>query len=359
MQAEKGKTHSSTMLDLMPGEVTPRFEPNKEHFDCRQFLGEGTYGLSKLWIADHKPSGAIVLLRKTKLDKLEYDDLENFQYEMQLSSQLQHPSILSYHCSFVESREIWTVFPFFDYGSCSDIIQAGFPNGLQETAVLYILRSVLQGVHYLHTAGYIHRAIKASHVLLCSDGNVCLSGLRYCYPMWSNSHRLKVVHNFPAHAVAVLPWTAPEVLDQLATGKIPFSGLSPTEIFLQKLHGSLPSSLDCSISRRKSTEPSNSVSDLNFPEKERKPASPLRLRSMSTPQGMSRRFDTSLQQFVELCLDRNPSQRPTAANLLSSSFLRQQDSVARKNNGKECMQNTIVEDKEPLYKMSLKSAKAL
>ena len=42
-------------------------------------LGQGTYGLSDLWIAKHKPSSTLVLVRKTKIDNLECDDLENLQ----------------------------------------------------------------------------------------------------------------------------------------------------------------------------------------------------------------------------------------------------------------------------------------
>eukprot|EP00112_Aurelia_sp_Birch-Aquarium-sp1_P018249 Seg433.1 transcript_id=Seg433.1/GoldUCD/mRNA.D3Y31 product="STE20-related kinase adapter protein alpha" protein_id=Seg433.1/GoldUCD/D3Y31 len=342
MQPGAPKLENTPVVETLLPDIS-RFEPNKTDFNCKHFLSNGTYGLSRLWIADHKPSKTIVLIRKTKLDNLEYNDLENLQYETQLSSQLKHPSIMSFHCSFVDNRDIWTAFPFFDYGSCADIIQAGFQNGLPDAAIIYILKSVLQGLEYLHKAGYVHRAIKASHILVCSDGRVCLSGLRYCYPMWSNGHRRKILHNFPSHAVAVLPWIAPEVLEQnlvgyteksdiysvgimaveLSTGQIPFSGMSSTQIFLEKLNGRLPEIVGCNLARRKSTDPCNSTSDLMVGEREKRQASPLRIRSMSTPQAMSRRFDSTLQQFVEACVDRKPHHRPSATSLIGCSFFKQ------------------------------------
>jgi len=353
---EKSRSVSSTSIDPVSQEPVHRFDPKKEDFQCTQFLGQGTYGLSDLWITNHKPSSSTVLVRKTKIDNLEYDDLENLQYEMQLSMQLQHHSILSFHCSFVDNSEIWTVFPFFDYGSCTDVIHAGFPNGLYDTAILYILRNVLLALEYLHKAGYIHRAIKASHVLISSDGRVCLTGIRYCYSLWNGCHRSRVVHNFPTHAVAVLPWVAPEILEQnlvgyteksdiysvgilaleLATGKIPFSGLSPTQIFLEKLNGNMPKSIECVLIRQRATEPSNSVSELHSPEREH-PQSQLRIRSMSTPQGMSRRFENSLHQFVASCLDRNPYTRPSATHLLGSSFLKQVNTSNAKKRNRDTM----------------------
>ena len=36
-------------------------------------------------------------------------------------------------------------------------MDAGFPNGLYDTAIVYILRNVLLALEYLHKAGYIHR----------------------------------------------------------------------------------------------------------------------------------------------------------------------------------------------------------
>ena len=54
--------------------------------------------------------------------------------------------------------------------------------------------------------------------------------------------------------------------------------------------------------RHNISEPSSSVSELRSPEKEKRSASPIRIRSMSTPQGMSRRFDNSLQQVsINIC----------------------------------------------------------
>lgn len=58
----------------------------------------------------------------------------------------------------------------------------------------------------------------------------------------------------------------------------------------------MPKSLENSVMRQKSAEQSGSVSELQSPDKDRNPVSPLRIRSMSTPQGMSKRFDSTLQQ---------------------------------------------------------------
>lgn len=57
--------------------------------------------------------------------------------------------------------------------------------------------------------------MKASHVLISADGQVCMSGLRSIFSLIRNGQRAKVVHDFPQYSVKVLPWLSPEVLQQV------------------------------------------------------------------------------------------------------------------------------------------------
>lgn len=59
------------------------------------------------------------------------------------------------------------------------------------------------------------RSVKASHILISSDGKVYLSGLRSNLSMISHGQRQRVVHDFPKYSVKVLPWLSPEVLQQV------------------------------------------------------------------------------------------------------------------------------------------------
>lgn len=59
------------------------------------------------------------------------------------------------------------------------------------------------------------RSVKASHVLISADGQVCMSGLRSIFSLIRHGQRAKVVHDFPQYSVKVLPWLSPEVLQQV------------------------------------------------------------------------------------------------------------------------------------------------
>lgn len=60
-----------------------------------------------------------------------------------------------------------------------------------------------------------HRSVKASHILISTDGKVYLSGLRSNLSMISHGQRQRAVHDFPKYSIKVLPWLSPEVLQQV------------------------------------------------------------------------------------------------------------------------------------------------
>lgn len=90
-------------------------------------------------------------------------------------SQYQHPNLISSHVSFIDKSELCIVMPLIDAGSCLDVLNNNFPNGVQDEAVVAtIMRDVLQGLSYLHQQGEIHRDIKAGNVFAEKGGNIHL-----------------------------------------------------------------------------------------------------------------------------------------------------------------------------------------
>ena len=325
---------SSSQVDL--------FAPSLSAYTVGSKIGMGTFGLSTLWLAHpNGNSDVLVILRKTEIDQLSSKDLESLQYEMMLSSQLLHPSIMSFRAAFVNKYFIWTIYPFFNYGSCHDVIHAEFTSGLPFLVVAHVLQCVLSALEYLHRKGYVHRALKASHILLNSNGKVCLTGLRYCLSLNTCDGLLEtgIAHVFPEHAVQVLPWIAPEVLKQnlegytqssdiyslgitaveLTTGSIPYATLEPTEILYQKLNGMVPQlpehvktaeiHLDVCDSSGSLPHSVSSSGGFTF--------SPSHT-SLST----SMKKVTNLQQFVDQCVQMNADSRPTASQLKNSLYLK-------------------------------------
>lgn len=314
--------------------------PNPEDYSLLSFIGQGFGGLSKVFVARHCPSQTLVVVKQTNVDVQNADQFENLKYEVQVLRSLCHPNILPFYCSFVTRQEVWNVLPLMQYGSCADMLKSSFPEGMSEILIAAILWEILQGLDYLHKMGIIHRAVKGSHILIGADGTVCLSGLRKSIMLPQEGNRLRMAHHFPPHAVSVLPWMAPEILQQdlqgydiksdiysvgitaiqLARGTVPYIGMPPTKVLLEKLKGSTPKLCDSLVvgdvdtSAQLTTGADSGISSGITSLGEGREGSQV------TSQG---KYSLSFQQVVDACLQRDPSLRPTTTELASHLFFKQ------------------------------------
>ena len=112
--------------------------------------------------------------------EVEEDPTVYIQHEVTAMKQFQHPNIQSCLTSFVWDSEVWVVTPLMSYGSVKDLMTTHMPEGLPELACCLLVRDLCQALQYLHSQGVVHRAVRASHVLLRDSGAAVLAGLRYC-----------------------------------------------------------------------------------------------------------------------------------------------------------------------------------
>lgn len=129
---------------------------------------------------------------------------------------LSHANIQFIHTCFVDQMNVCIVSPLTTYGSAKMQITNNFSTGLPEIIVALILRDVLFGLEYLHKKGYIHRAIRSSHILLDSSKAV-LCGFRECTNLITSGTIVNELYDLP-ESVKGLNWLAPEVLEQNILG---------------------------------------------------------------------------------------------------------------------------------------------
>lgn len=179
--------------------------------------------------------------------------------------QFNHPHILSFHSAFVNQLEVHVVAPIMCYCSARHIMNRFFTTGFPELIVSLLLRDVLAGLEYLHRKGFVHRSIRASHIL-CNRQRAVLCGLRDCTSMLAHGERSRTLHELPAAGVKNLNWLAPEVLEQnllgyteksdvyslgittceLTNNLEPFADMPTTFMMTEKIRGNTPALLDCS-----------------------------------------------------------------------------------------------------------------
>uniref|UniRef100_A0A6I8NHQ6 STE20-related kinase adapter protein alpha n=1 Tax=Ornithorhynchus anatinus TaxID=9258 RepID=A0A6I8NHQ6_ORNAN len=226
------------------------FLPEGGYYKLLTIIGKGFEELMTVNLARYKPSGEYVTVRRVNLEACTNEMVTFLQGELHVSKLFNHPNLVPYRATFIADNELWVVTSFMAYGSAKDLIGTHFTDGMSELAIAYILQGLLKALDYIHHMGYVHRSVKASHILISVDGRVHLAGLRSSLSMISHGQRQRVVHDFPKYGVKVLPWLSPEVLQQnlqgydaksdiysvgitaceLANGHVPFKDMPATQV---------------------------------------------------------------------------------------------------------------------------------
>lgn len=217
-------------------------------------------------------------------------------------SLLSHPNILKAHCSFMVGQSLWVIMPFMSCGSLQSIIASNFPEGLEEPCIGIILREILGAVAYLHDQGHLHRDIKAGNILIDCNGDVKLADFGVSASIYESNLASKmltdvagtpywmapeVVHSHTGYSIKADIWSFGITALELAHGRPPLSDLPPSKSLFMKITKKFR------------------FSDY---EKSRNPN--------------QKKFSKAFKDMVGLCLDQDPSKRPSAEKLLKHSFFR-------------------------------------
>eukprot|EP00056_Hartaetosiga_gracilis_P009165 m.131283 g.131283 ORF g.131283 m.131283 type:complete len:1126 (-) comp13072_c0_seq1:164-3541(-) len=250
-------------------------------------------------------TGELVNIRCLNVEVLTSTDarLEEEQHGISLSMSFEHPNIYKPHVHFITTTfsppELWSVGPYTPQGSVRDLMDTTYPSGCDELLTVTILKSVLEGLHYLHSNGYVHNKVKSDSIVISHDLNICLHGLKFAKNIEEDGFGSKLFHHCLDHTI--IPWLAPEVLAQDSTGydysadiysvgvltyellcgESPFEGLDPAQMLLYKFQG-----VQISLEPRK-------------------------------------RLSRKIHSFVEACMRKNPLERPSAKDLLGHSVFKQ------------------------------------
>ncbi|OBA26633.1 Pkinase-domain-containing protein [Hanseniaspora valbyensis NRRL Y-1626] len=260
-------------------------------FKRTDVIGRGKFGV--VYKGYHIKTNHIYAIKVLNLDSNE-DEIEDVQKEVKfLSSSKNIPNVTKYYGSYMNDTKLWIIMEYCAGGSLRTLLRAG---PLDDKTMSVIFRELLFALSAIHHDKVIHRDIKAANVLISHDGKVKLCDFGVAAKLTQTRARRQSLAGTPF-------WMAPEVITESASYD------SKADIW----------SLGITAYESATCNPP-------YCEVDAMRAMQMIVKN-KPPRLEGKQYSQSLKEFVALCLDENPYERPNADTLLKSNFIVQYSSV--------------------------------
>jgi len=266
-------------------------------------IGAGANG--KVYLGINSETGQMMAVKEIEIKgKTSREEVKKIMEEVELMSQFDHPHIVRYLGSFVKNNHLNIFLDYIPGGSMETLL---LEFSLPENLIRKYSKQILEGLSYLHENGIVHCDIKSGNILVDERSNVYLTDFG-CSKKLSSLSQSNDDSSSPSssNVISGTPnYVAPEVIrDRQYT--------QAADIW----------SFGCTVCEMFSQNPPW----FHVLSKFEQPVHPLQLMHyIMTTEDDSVEIPSNSSQvakdFIQKCLQRNPSLRPTAKDLLQHPFI--------------------------------------
>ncbi|XP_074309018.1 mitogen-activated protein kinase kinase kinase 3-like [Silene latifolia] len=256
-----------------------------------RLLGRGTFG--HVYLGFNSEGGHMCAIKEVRIvsdDQNSRESLKQLNQEINLLSQLSHPNIVRYYGSELGGDTLSVYLEFVSGGSIHKLLQEYGP--FKEPVIQNYTRQILAGLAYLHSRKTVHRDIKGANILVDPTGEIKLADFGMAKHITSCAAVLsfrgspywmapEVVMNKNGYSLEVDIWSLGCTILEMAMAKPPWSQYEGVAAIFK-----IGNSKDIPV-----------IPDF---------------------------LSDNAKSFLNLCLQRDPSKRPSASYLLEHPFVKDQ-----------------------------------
>ncbi|XP_030500237.2 mitogen-activated protein kinase kinase kinase YODA [Cannabis sativa] len=253
-----------------------------------KLIGRGTFG--HVYVGFNSESGDMCAMKEVTLfsdDAKSKESAKQLMQEITLLSRLRHPNIVQYYGSDAVGDKLYIYLEYVSGGSIYKLLRDYGQFG--ELAIRSYTQQILSGLAYLHAKNTVHRDIKGANILVDPNGRVKLADFGMAKHITGQS-----ALSFKGSPY----WMAPEVIKN-STG----CNLA-VDIW----------SLGCTVLEMATTKPPWSQYE--------GVAAMFKIGNSKELPAIPDTLSQDGKEFILQCLQRNPINRPSAAELLNHPFVK-------------------------------------
>ncbi|KAI8139428.1 kinase-like domain-containing protein [Fennellomyces sp. T-0311] len=290
-------------------------QPNT-YYHLGNCIGKGQFGA--VYRALDIQTGEIVAIKRIKVEDVDVDN--EIMQEVDLLKDMDNPNIVRYLGSVQDESHLNIVLEYIENGSILSTLKAF--GHLPEKLVASYTRKILCGLAYLHEHEVAHCDLKAANILTTKTGDVKLTD-------FGVSLNLRIKQDEMGAPAGTPNWMAPEVIElkgastksdiwslgctiiEMITGKPPYADMIAMSALYHIVEDDHPPIPEC--------------------------------------------ISESLQTFLRACFQKDPTDRPTAQELIQHTWLAPTSSVPPLTPSTSADELTISDERDKTYKKPSKA----